>query len=91
MGVNEWLARWCLSEDVDFLGNWDCFLGVNESCHKNGLHLNHMEIDRFPANKNNHIARHIFPPLILFILHGRHRGDPAENVVFILNYAMEYL
>jgi hypothetical protein len=73
VGVNEWLTRWWLSESVDFLDNWDCFLGVNERCSRNGLHLNHTERDTFPANQNNHTARHIFL-LILFVLPGRYRG-----------------
>lgn len=74
MGVNEWLARWCLSEGVDSSDNWDCFLGVDERYSRNGLHLNHTEANRFTANENNHKARHIFPLWILFVLHGRHGG-----------------
>lgn len=51
VGGNEWLARWCLSEGVDSLDNWDCFLGVNERCSRNGLHLNRTEADRFTVMK----------------------------------------
>lgn len=56
MGVNEWLTRWCLSEGVDSLDNWDCFLEVNERCNRNGLHLNHTEAERPTVNENDHIA-----------------------------------
>lgn len=90
MGVNEWPTRWRLSEGVDSLDNWDCFLGVSERCSRNGLHLNHTEAQRLTVNKIITSPGVIFLLMIfcLFYMIDMEEGL-AENILFIVSYAME--
>lgn len=73
-GAKEGLSRWLLSGGVDSLDTGDCFLGAKEMFSRDGLRPSHTGVRR-PANENNHTTRHSFPPLILFVLPRRYRGE----------------